>query len=209
MNYARLEGTQKLLAIAGAFLAAGILLVGCAKYRPTSFATPNSVVEKKNNISASAQLLSDGDCKRYFSRKIGKKGYKAVQIHIDNQSSQKIILDASTINMHVENKDYVASRLHIDMTPRVVGWGVAGLLACPLFWIPAAVEAVNVPKANKSLDADFDNRAIDANSRITINPQAKFNMVFFVRKENVTNELQFSVKEAKSKATTKFNLNIA
>jgi len=186
--------------------------IGCAKYKPASLTKPVGAAEKKNDINVSAQVLSDSECKHYFSRSVGKKGYKVVQLHIKNKSNQDLVLDASTINMSVENKDHVASRLHIDATPRVVGWVVCGLFILPFlipFLIPAVVEAIQVSKVNKQLDRDFDSRVLDMNSKVAVNSESTLNMVFFVRKENIADTLEFSLKDSTTKTITKFSVIIA
>ena len=179
----------KTLSVVAVTITLSSAFMGCAKYKPASFAKPVGVEEKKNDINVTAQLLSNSECKHYFSRSIGKKGYKAVQLHVDNKSNQDLILDASTINMTVENKDHVASR-----------WP---------FLIPAVVEALQVPEANKKLDMDFDSRVLDMNSKISIKAQSTLNIVFFVRKENVADTLQFSLKDSTTKTVTKFSVIIA
>jgi hypothetical protein len=188
----------------------GILVTagGCAKYKQASLTKPIGDTVEKNKVHACAQELSNTDCRRYFSRNIGKKGYQAVQLCIENKSTNTVVLDASTINLPIENKDHVASRLHIDATPRVVGWGVAGLFIWP-FLIPAVVEAVQVPQANRMLDNDFDSRVLDMHSRVSIKPYASLNTVFFVRKENTSDVLQFSLKDVETKTSTNFSVNIA
>lgn len=181
--------------------------VGCAKYKPNSFTKPVGDSVEKNDVKASAQLLSESDCRHYFGRRLLKKGYQPVQLYVHNKGDQDIILDASTINMPVENRDYVASRAHLDAIPRVAGWGVGGLFCWPLF-IPAVVEAVQVPNANNKLDEDFESRALDMNSKVAIKSNSAMNVVFFVRKENISDKLQFALKNSKTKAVTSFGLKV-
>jgi hypothetical protein len=184
-----------------------LTLTSCAKYKPHSLTKPTNPVIQKNNIKTTAQRLSAADCRYYFSRNVLKKGYQPVQLYVKNQSNQTVVLDTSSINMQLENKDHVASRLHLDTTQRVVGWGIGGLFLWPLL-IPAAVEGINTPQANKSLDEDFESRVLDMNSKITIKPQATLNSVFFVRKENISDKLHFDLKNTKTKIVTNFDVTI-
>jgi hypothetical protein len=182
-------------------------LLGCAKYKPHSFTKPVGPVVEKDDVKVVAQLLSEADCTHYFSRRMLKKGYQPVQIYIQNKSDQSFVFDTATINMPVENRDHVASCVHLDATQRAVGWGVGGLFAWP-FFIPAVVEALQVPKVNKMLDDDFESRVLDMNSRVTIRPHASLNSVFFVRKENVSHVLQLSLKDADTEIFTDFSMNV-
>lgn len=188
-------------------VASVMVLGGCAKYKPKALAKPVAETVENNNIKASAQLLSKSDCRYYFSRNIGKKGYQPVQLYVQNNSDQAVVLDTSSINMPVENKDHVASLLHLDMTPRVAGWGIATLFVWP-FIIPTIVEAVKVPKANRALDDDFESRALDMNSRVSIKPHSTLNKVFFVRKENVSDVLEFDLKDTETDMVTNFGINV-
>lgn len=206
MFKSKFKNLQKLSAIAVTITFLGTFL-GCAKYKPNSFTKPAGTSIEKNDIKASAQLLSESDCKHYFSRSLLKKGYQPVQLYVQNNSNQDLVLAAATINMPVENRDKVASSVHLDAMPRAVGWGVGGLFFWPLF-IPAVVEAVQVPKVNKKLDEDFESRTMDMNSKIAIKPHSALNRVFFVRKENVSDRLQFTLKNSKTKMDTYFGIRV-
>lgn len=181
--------------------------VGCAKYKSNSFTKPVGSIVEKNDVTACAQLLSEADSKYYFSRGLLKKGYQPVQIYVKNDSNQDLILDASTINMPIENRDHVAARAHIDATPRAIGWAVGGLFLWP-FFIPAVVEAIQVPKVNKALDRDFESRTLDMNSKVAIKPHSTLNKVFFVRKESVSDRLEFCLKDSKTEVATDFGIKV-
>ena len=118
-----------------------------------------------------------------------------------------MVLATSSINMPVENRDNIASRAHLDAAQRAIGWGVGGLFCWP-FFIPAVVEAVKVPKVNRMLDEDFESRTLDMNSKISIKPHSVLNKVFFVRKENVSDRLQLTLKDSKTKTATNFGINV-
>jgi hypothetical protein len=163
--------------------------------------------EENGEVKAIAVPLTEGDCRYYFSRKILNKGYRPVQLCIKNGSDQKYIFNSSTINMPIEYRGSVASRLHLDTTQRVLGWGVAGIFFHPLL-IPAVVECIKTPQANRSLDNDFDDRVIDINSRYDINPGAIFNKVFFVREDQLSDKLSFNLLDSGTKQVKKMNISL-
>lgn len=160
---------------------------------------------KADDVNVEARALDEADCRYYFSRKIVSKGYRPVQLFIKNNSTEKYVLDTSTINLPLEYRDKMAERLHLDMVPRALGWGLAGVFCVP-FFIPAVVECINVPKVNKALDEDFDRRVINANSKYEIRPGGVFNKVFFVKDDEFENKLKFKLLACKSDSVKNIGL---
>ncbi len=106
---------------------------GCAKYKPHALLEPTGNYIEKDNVKASTALLTDKDCKYYFSKEIIKAGFQPVQIYIENNSNERLVLDALNINLPIEQRNYVARFLHYNeafvLIPGVTGSLIA---ACPL-----------------------------------------------------------------------------
>ncbi len=101
-----------LLGIFSIFL--GLLLVGCAKYKPHPFLEPNSKCIEKDNVKVSTVLLDEKDCKYYFDREILKHGFQPVQIYLENNSDKNFILNAADINKPIAPRAHVAKALHYN-----------------------------------------------------------------------------------------------
>lgn len=167
------------------------LVTGCAKYKPQPFAP--SFGEKKEDCSVivSANTFSANDGPRFFSRNIQKKGYKAIQLTITNNSDLVYVLDGRTINLYLEPINFVSKDFHLDAGKRALWWIIPGIVSWP-FLIVAAVDGIKSSNANSSLDRDFRKRCIDHTSHVEIYPHSTISKVMFVADENYTRK--FSLK---------------
>lgn len=113
----------------------GLSFSGCAKYKPHAFLVPSTALIEKNNVKASATLLTEKNCKYYFSKEIIKNGFQPVQIYIENNGEESLVLDALDITLPIERREYIAHILHFNEAwHTVLIPGIAGslLAAYPL-----------------------------------------------------------------------------
>lgn len=154
----------------------------------------------KSDLMVEAHVLSESDCRYYFSRKIISKGYRPVQLFIKNNSLKKYVLDTSSINLQLESRVKMEETLHLNMNQRVLGWSLTGL------FIPAVFEWFNVPKVNKELDDDFVKRVLDVDSKYEIHSGAALNKVFFVKDDEFEKKLRFKLTSQNDAQTKDFGI---
>ena len=183
------------------------LLVGCAKYRPHPLQRPMVKTEEQHDVKVSATLLKEQDCSYYFSRRVIDKGYQPIQLCIRNNSANSYVFDSSSLNVQIEERDFMVKLLQLDTAKRVAPYAITGLFL-GLFLIPAIVEGVKSSQANKELDRDFSKRVISSNSRVVIAPDSSFNRVMFVRADNMNHELAVELVCRKTKEKLNFALQI-
>lgn len=189
------------------FIVAFLCLSGCAKYKPKPLERPLFKAEEKKDVKVCAVVLSEVDCRNYFSRRIISKGYQPIQIYIRNNSDQEYVFDTRHLNVHIEERDVVAKELHLDMVKRVAPYALIGLFL-GIFFVPAIVEGVKSNQANKSLDRDFGRRVINSNSRIFLAPGTGLNRVMFVRAGNMTSPITCDLINRVTKEKLRFVLPI-
>lgn len=169
-----------------------LLVTGCAKYSPKPLGRSYGVSQESEGVFVAAHMLSYNDCKRVFSRNIEKKGYKAVQLSITNNSDHTYVLDGQQIRLNLEPVRYVARDMQLKTVKRVLTWVVPGILFMPVLFPMIYIGAFDGTKcvlANRKLMADFQQRCIDRSSRLHILPQSTTTRVMFIRNENYCSKL--------------------
>ncbi len=154
---------------------------GCARYKLRQLRSlPTIKSGEAEDITLGAKVLSDDDMYYYFSRRIKARGYKAIQLHIKNDSSRHYILNAYNIGIQIAERQAVAQMLHLNTGKRVVTYAIPGAFLSGILLIPAAVEGSMSSSANNKLDQDFARRVLDNETSVVIPPNAEVNRVFFV-----------------------------
>lgn len=183
------------------------LLIGCAKYTPHPLQRTVGKAQEQHGVKMSAMLLTEQDCRYYFSRRVLEKGYQPIQLCIQNNSASSYMFDAARLNIQVKDRDVVVKALQLDTAKRVAPYAITGLFM-GIFLIPAIVEGVKSSRANKELSEDFANRVISSNSRIVIAPYSTCNKVMFVRADEMNHELMVELVNRKVKEKLSFSLHI-
>ncbi|MBS1988256.1 hypothetical protein JST56_04650 [Candidatus Dependentiae bacterium] len=183
------------------------LLIGCAKYTPRPLQSVLSKAKEQNDVRVSAALLTEQDCRYYFSRRVLEKGYQPIQLYIQNNSTSSYVFDAARLNIQVKDRDVVVKALQLNTAKRVAQYAIPGIFM-GIFLIPAIVEGVKSSQVNKELDRDFAKRVISSNSRIVIAPDSTFNKVMFVRADDMHHELNVELACRKTKEKLNFALHI-
>lgn len=183
------------------------LLIGCAKYTPHSLQGTVGKAQEQDDVKVSAMLLTEQDCRYYFSRRVLEKGYQPIQLCIQNNSASSYIFDAARLNIQIKDRDVVVKALQLNTAKRVAQYAIPGIFM-GIFLIPAIVEGVKSSQANKQLDRDFAHRVISSDSRIVITPYSTFNKVMFVRADDMNHELMVELVCRKTKEKLNFALHI-
>lgn len=185
-----------------------MLITACAKYKPTTLELPRSKGQEKNGLVVQAESLSNDHAKNLFGgRSPHKKGYKAIQIAIQNNTSATYTLSAQNIGLEIVPTSVVAEQLEFNTAGRVIGWAIGGLFLWPLF-IPAIVEGTNASKANKAIRNDFNTRVISSDSNIIIEPGKTLNRVMFVHADNYKTTFNISLVNQSNHNSQKFIINL-
>ena len=201
---------SKLFLYSTVILALLFSMTGCAKYRPkpfTSAATTNSISDP--DISLGVQQLSDHELYHHFSRRMKKRGYKAIQLTIKNSSNHYYLLDAQGIGLQIAPREAIATLLHLNPIKRMVGYLIPAILASAIVFGPIAIiEGSWCNSANKKLSQDFQRRVFDKNGTLLIQPHAECSKVFFVAEEDFNHEFDIQLKERDSHTTVTFIVTV-
>jgi len=176
-------------------------LCSCARYRPQPLSPPWQKGEEKNNVHASKKVLTEDECRKHFDRRIIKRGYQPIQLHVKNNTNKTYLLDTYKISLPIEPIKNVTNKLHRDIIWKASKYFV---IAGPVW---GALEGMNSHNVNQKINTDFDERCIDENNIIKIKPYGTFNRVMFVAKDN-TNYYNFHVilNDPENKEEIKFEL---
>ncbi|MBS0619966.1 MAG: hypothetical protein JSS61_00710 [Verrucomicrobia bacterium] len=162
--------------------AALLVLSGCASYQATSLSALSSdsiftTSAENGGVKVVAKAFDKNDCIRYFDRDVLKEGYQPVQIYIENNTEKNFVFSPDRVSVTCAPAQEVADKVHTSTAGRVGGYAAAGLLVCPLFFIPAAVDGIKSSDANKALDGDFASKVA---GKAKISPYSAMNKVLFV-----------------------------
>lgn len=157
-------------------------IMGIAKYKaiPLNYLVSPEFNTKQRFLSFEYNIFTAKDCQKFLGRKkIIKKGYQPIQIHISNNSDRPLSFSLSTFSLPTTSYSAIADAVHFDTTKRILGWGIPGLLLPPLL-IPAFMETIESPNANEQQLIDYANKALHTT---IIKPYTTLNGLVFVAKE--------------------------
>lgn len=189
-------------------LFAGLLLLsGCASYRATPLNTisaPGSWMPwKARDVVVAARAFDEEDCKQYLDRDVISKGYRPVQITIENKSDSNYLFSLNRVSLPCARAEDVAEQVHTSTVGRTAGYGAAALFFWP-FAIPAVVDGVRSVKANESLDLDFVSKV--AKDQI-IAAHAHVNMLMFVPESSFKNVFSITLIDLKTSEAREFKVH--
>lgn len=179
--------------------------VGCAKYKPHPMQSVMGHGQELRGVSVVSQALSDSDCHYYFSRHVGHKGYRAIQLSIRNNSAETYVLDARDISLSIQNSRAVAHDLHLNTAGRMLGWGIPGLFLWP-FLVTSLVEGMWSSEANTRLDRDFNKRVLSNDSCVVVHPNSVVSKVLFVKGDEIPQTFTLGLLNKNSDEKISFNL---
>jgi hypothetical protein len=177
-------------------LLSAILLVGltgCAKYHVKGLKTLSKNAHvKQQSISFSYRTFSASDCRKYLGRNMIRKGYQPIQITFINNTDRYFVISKRGLSFDCVRTKAVARSMHFNTTGRVVGYSILGLFIWP-FIIPAIVDGIGAAKANKTMDADFTEKAL---SKQVVEPHTTVNGIVFVDADaGFDDEFTFTVSD--------------
>jgi len=184
------------------------ILPNCSKYEQKKLGLPKIRIERQRDVAVSKKggvlvarkTLSEKECRQMFNkRRIRVRGYEAIQLYIKNKSNNTYILDPSLITLPLEPVTNVARKLHRNVGGKTTKyWLLTGF--------GGVIEAFASTQANKNIDDDLTEKAIDDDSLIKIKPHRVINRVIFVAKENYSPIFNLTLIEEQSKKELKFYL---
>jgi hypothetical protein len=153
-------------------------------------------------VVVAARAFSQEDCKTYLDRDVIAKGYRPVQITIENKSDREYLFSLNRVTLPCPRADEVADKVHTSTVGRAAGYGAAAFFFWP-FAIPAVVDGVRSAKANDALDLDFASKAAKDQR---IEPYAYVNMLMFVPEKSFQRTFQVTLLDAATNAPRAFTV---
>ncbi len=186
-----------------------VMMPNCAKYEPRSLERSTVQPSKQAGVNVQAKLLSSRETKKLFSgRSIEKKGFEAIQLTIANNTSDTYTLNGASFDIDLEEPSFVARQVEFDTASRVIAWGIPGLFIWP-FLIPAIVEGINAPKANRRMQQDFMARGIAPNGKAYISPYSTINKILFVNNKDSVNSFAVRLLNQDTDSSVTLKTNVA
>lgn len=179
MNSIKIFNVIAVIACAGAYFNSA---QGIAHYRAVPLNFINKAHISENEMSFEYKIFNPKDCRRFLGRpQIIRKGYTPIQISITNNTDQMLIMSLDNISLPATPYYTIAELVKFHTSKRVVAWGIPGLFIWP-FLIPAIMEAIESPRANENLIADYANKAL---TNGMIKPFSTLNGIIFVPNSQV------------------------
>jgi hypothetical protein len=179
-------------------IAIGVLLTGCASYRATPLSTLANnggwMPWKGRDVIIVAKAFNEEDCKVYLDRDVIAKGYRPLQITIENRSDRSYLFSLNRVSLPCACVEDVVQQVHTSTFGRAAGYGAAALFLWP-FAIPAVVDSVRSARANESLDGDFVSKA--AKDQV-IEAHAHINMLMFVPQKSFQKTFNITLIDLKT-----------
>lgn len=189
-----------------AILASLILLTGCANYQASTLSSlsGDSMIHaaENPNITAEWKVFDKKDCQTYLGRNLIAEGVIPVQMTIRNYSEDDLSISPDNFNIPIQSPAEVAKKVHTSTTGRAVGWGIGGLFVWPLF-IPAIYDGIKSAQANRSLDSDYQSKAL---TEQTIKPYKTLNTLIFVPKEQMKQNIEMFLVNEKTHEKVVFSI---
>lgn len=159
-------------------------LASCASYQATPLTNLSSSIlmtetnsSNREDVTIIAKAFNKTDCKRYLDRDVISKGYRPVQLYIENNSSNNYLFSLNRITLSLARAEEVAEKVHTSTAGRAAAYGAGAWFTFGLLAIPAVVDGVKSANANESLDNDFSTKSARDQ---TLYPHSHANMVLFV-----------------------------
>ena len=171
------KSTLFLILISSFAFSSGLQAIARYKAWPLENLHDKNAENGQSQVSFAFKTFSRADCYKYLGRsKILSRGYQPIQIQITNNTKKSFVFSLDTFNIPCFSYIDVVEGVNFNTTKRLVGWGIGSLFIWPLI-IPFAIEAVECPKANERLEADFARKAL--HNQI-IEPNSVVNGLIFV-----------------------------
>ena len=177
-------------------------LASCASYQAAPLTNLSSSMimtetrsSNREDVTIIAKAFNRADCKRYLDRDVISKGYRPVQLYIENNSPNNYHFSLNRITLPLARAEEVAEKVHTSTAGRAAGYGAAAVFTCGLFAIPAVIDGVKSANANESLDNDFSSKSARDQ---TLYPHSHANMVLFVPTSGYTSNFDVTLMDLAS-----------
>lgn len=195
--------------INGALASSLILsLVGCANYRAlplnTIVVAQSTKPYRADDVVIVAKAFDRRDCKKYLDRDVIQKGYRPVQLYIENKSERNYFFPLNCMSIPCARPEEVAEKVHTSTVARAAGYGAAALIFWP-FVVPALVDGVKSAQANEALDSDFLSKTA---RDVVIAPHAHVNMLMFVPIESYQSVFNLTLVDLKTNRPRDFVIQV-
>ena len=181
-----------------------LLTAGCLKqeaYEPKRLSAPLGMIQEKNNIIVTKNVLTDNECKKIFGgRRLLARGYQPVQIYIKNNNPEPLMLDPNYITLALENPKAVAYSMHRNLAAKTM-WFLRNTENAEY----AKVKAKVSESINKDIDFDIEEKSLNINTKTIIRPYGILNKVVFILTENYQSSFNLSLFDKNNDKVT-FNL---
>jgi len=160
MKLFRDPSSQKWLCL---LLSQALILTSCVSYhpRPTQDVPfmERAQTQESDNIRITAAVLSDKEGTKVFGTDLAKKGIQAVWLEIDNRQDQIYFFLEQGLDPDYYSPEEAAYVCHYSTTQKFIELGLVAILFFPVLFA-APVTYISAKRANKKMDADFEERGL-------------------------------------------------
>lgn len=144
--------------------------------------------QKSSQLSFNYLIFDKNDCKKYLGRKqIIDRGYQPIQIQIINNTCHSLQFSPENVSLPCISFHDVIEDVRFNTGLRLCLWGV-GTLVIFFLIVPFVLDAIESPKANELLDADYQCKTVGTQ---VIEPQSTLEGILFVPSEQFNGDFSF------------------
>ena len=160
---------------------------------------------RETGVHIQAKAYDSLDSKAYLSRDLLKKGYRPVQITIQNNTGKTYFLSKEWVDVNNVSANRVSSYVIKHYIPRSIAMKVAAFFFWP-FIIPGAVDTIVTYKYHRAMKQDYLAKSLKDLEPII--PYSTTHRIVFIPEKDYTDHFHLYLKEEKSSRFLSFPLDV-
>lgn len=155
----------------------------------TKMVTP--FVKEDKGVYVAYKPYDNKDSKKYLDRDLVSRGFRPVQITIQNNSAALYLFSTEGCSLKVAKPSSVAWSITKSTIPRAIGYKIAGFLFWP-FMIPGAIDSIRTFRTHVNLTNDFYAKSIKEDDELIL-PYSTVHRIAFVKEKDYHEDFRISV----------------
>lgn len=160
---------------------------------------------KDERIYAQATAYTAEDCKYFLHSDLISKGYRPIQLSIQNNTSKPLGLGDLSIDLPLASGNQIATQFFKETIPRAVALKVASFFFWPLM-VPSTIDGIVTYRSQKIMRHDYTAKTIKNYEEI-IPAYSTINRILFVKEENYRDSFTLSLQDKETGMLHKYFLH--
>ncbi|HSX04030.1 MAG TPA: hypothetical protein VLG76_04815 [Rhabdochlamydiaceae bacterium] len=179
-------------------------------YRSNPIAVPcHDVVTafKDEGIFVQATAYTAADSKYYLNQNLLEKGFRPIQISIQNNTSRPLGLGDLSVDLPLACGNQIATQFFKDTLPRAFALKIASLFFWP-FTVPSTIDGIITYKSQKVMRHDYAAKTIKKYEEI-IPAYSTINRILFVKQKDYRPSFKLVLQDKETGLLHKYHLDIS